>query len=319
MMRVKEAKAISIRAFLEHSGIKPSIQRKSDTECWYSSPIRNGDKHPSFKVDTIKNLWFDFGLAQGGDIIDLVCELTKPRATVKQALAILEASGLAGYSFSHSIQKSNLQQSLPDKKITVAGEKEKSSFAIISITELHTPYLIAYLHARNINLAVARHYLKEIHFTNKTNQKTTDKEKSYHALGFPSNGGFEIRNKGFKSFIGTHKTISTINLENNNSLSIFEGFMDFLAFLSYQNINDFKNSVIILNSIYLRKQALAVINDYHFSNIYLFLDNDEAGINTKQFFIEQLNHKTPITDKSSLYKNYKDFNHMTIETKKWLT
>jgi hypothetical protein len=268
-MRAKEAKAISIRVFLEHSGIKPSIQRKSGTECWYSSPIRNGDKHPSFKVDTIKNLRFDFGLAQGGDIINLVCELTKPRATVKQALAILEESGLAGYSFSRSVQKSNLQISLPDKKINVAGEKEKS-FTIISITELHTPYLIAYLQARNIKLSIARQYLKEVCF--KPKNKTT----TYNALGFPSGDGFEIRNKGFKSFIGTHKTISTLNLANNNSLSIFEGFMDFLAFLSYQNISDFKNSVIILNSIYLRKRALDIINRYHFSNIYLFLDNDEA-------------------------------------------
>ena len=311
-MRAKEAKAISISAFLEHSGIKPSLTKKSGTECWYSSPIRNGDKHPSFKVDTIKNLRFDFWLAQGGDIINLVCELTKPRATIKQALAILEESGLAGYSFKHSVQKSNLQISLLDKKINVAGEKEKNSFAIISIAELHTPYLIAYLQARNINLAVATHYLKEVHF--KAKNKTT----TYHALGFPSSDGFEIRNKGFKSFIGSHKTISTLNLANNNSLSIFEGFMDFLAFLSDQHITQFQNSVIILNSVHLRKQALDVINGYHFSKIYLFLDNDEAWITSKQFFIDQLKNKTAITDKSSLYKGYNDFNQMTIETKKWL-
>jgi hypothetical protein len=62
---------------------------------------------------------------------------------------------------------------------------------------------------------------------------------------------------------------------------------------------------------------LDIINRYHFSNIYLFLDNDEAWITTKQFFIDQLKNQH-ITDKSTLYKGYKDFNQMTIETKKWL-
>jgi hypothetical protein len=59
-MRAKEAKTISISAFLERSGIKPSLQRKSGSELWYSSPLRSGDNHPSFKVDTVKNLRFDF-------------------------------------------------------------------------------------------------------------------------------------------------------------------------------------------------------------------------------------------------------------------
>jgi 5S rRNA maturation endonuclease (ribonuclease M5) len=90
--------------------------------------------------------------------------------------------------------------------------------------------------------------------------------------------------------------------------------MDFLAFLSYQGINQFQNSVIILNSVSLRKQALDIINNYHFSKIYLFLDNDDAGVTTKQFFIDHLKNQH-ITDKSNLYKGYKDFNQMTIEIK----
>ena len=159
---------------------------------------------------------------------------------------------------------------------------------------------------RKIDLAVARLYLKQICF------KPPHTLKSYYALGFPSGDGFEVRNNVFKGFVGTTKKISTINLENNNSLSIFEGFMDFLAFLSYQKITSFKNSVIILNTVNLRKQALDVINGYNFSKVYLFLDNDEAGESTKQFFIENIKN-TPITDKYSLYKDYKDFNQMTME------
>ena len=310
-MRAKEARDISISEYLDYAGIKPAKQRLSGRELWYSSPLRTGDSHPSFKVDTVKNLWFDFGLFKGGNIVDLVCELTN--STVKQALAILDRSEAnKGVNYRRIKPTTPLPSKLPvqtsllDEKKSVAGEKEKGSLELIQVTELQKPYLLEYLQFRKIDLAVARLYLKQISF------KPPHTVKSYYALGFPSGDGFEARNKVFKGFVGMIKEISTINLENNNSLSIFEGFMDFLAFLSYQKITSFKNSVIILNTVNLRKQALDVINGYNFSKVYLFLDNDEAGESTKQFFIENIKN-TPITDKYSLYKDYKDFNQMTME------
>lgn len=317
-MRAKEARDIPISEFLDRSGIKPAVQRKSGRELWYSSPLRSGDSNPSFKVDTVKNLWFDFGMAKGGNVIDLVCELTN--STVKEALAILDRSGAnsqAGYTRfkpnsqktfnqTESPQKSTVQTSLLDEKIGLAGEKEKAGLELLQVADIQKPYLLAYLQKRKIDLDIARIYLKQIHF------KPPHTVKSYFALGFPSGDGFEVRNKGFKGFVGIHKAVSTINLENGNSLSIFEGFMDFLAFLSFHQITDFKNSVMILNTIYLRNQALEVISGYNFSKVYLFLDNDEAGESTKQFFIDHITN-TPITDKSGLYKGYNDFNQMTME------
>lgn len=317
-MRAKEARDISISEFLDRSGIKPAVQRKSGKELWYSSPLRSGDSDPSFKVDTVKNLWFDFGMAKGGNVIDLVCELT--HSTVKEALAILDRSGAnshVGYTRfkpnskktfnqTESPQKSTVQTSLLDEKIGLAGEKEKAGLELLQVADIQKTYLLAYLQTRKIDLEIARIYLKQIHF------KPPHTVKSYFALGFPSGDGFEVRNKGFKGFVGIHKEVSTINLENGNSLSIFEGFMDFLAFLSFHQITDFKNSVMILNTIYLRNQAVELINRYNFSKVYLFLDNDEAGESTKQFFIDHIKN-TPITDKSGLYKGYNDFNQMTME------
>lgn len=91
--------------------------------------------------------------------------------------------------------------------------------------------------------------------------------------------------------------------------------MDFLAFLSFFQLANFKNSVIILNSINLKNKALEEIKKYSFDKIYLFLDNDKAGIETKNFFIQNIKN-IPMIDKSDLYKDYKDFNQMTIEGKK---
>jgi hypothetical protein len=50
--------------------------------------------------------------------------------------------------------------------------------------------------------------------------------------------------------------------------------MDFLSFLTYYKKRNFYSSVIILNSINLRKRALGEIKKNNFSKIYLFLDND---------------------------------------------
>jgi hypothetical protein len=205
--------------------------------------------------------------------------------------------------------KTSFQTSLLDENKRLAGEKEKGGLELIQVADIQKSYLIDYLKFRKIDLDIAKQYLKQIHF------KPPYTVKSYHALGFPSGDGFEVRNKVFKGFVGTHKAVSTVNLENGNSLSIFEGFMDFLAFLSFHKITRFKNSVIILNTINLRNQALEIISGYNFSKIYLFLDNDEAGESTKQFFIDHIKN-TPITDKSILYNGYNDFNHMTMEITK---
>jgi len=89
--------------------------------------------------------------------------------------------------------------------------------------------------------------------------------------------------------------------------------MDFLAFLSKNKITNFENSAIIINSVNLRKQALKKIGDYTFSKVYLFLDNDEAGNNAKQFFIKNIKH-IPVADKSNLYNGFNDYNQMIIES-----
>ena len=108
--------------------------------------------------------------------------------------------------------------------------------------------------------------------------------REYFALGFPNGNGFEARSKLFKGFVGTTKDITRIGLANGKSLSIFEGFFDYLAFLSHYDIKEFHNSAIILNSTSLRKRALAEVEQFNFSKVYLFLDNDIAGDDCKQYF-----------------------------------
>ena len=91
-MNIAQAKCIPIGAYLERQGLKPQTSRMGGRELWYHSPIRNGDATPSFKVDTIKNIWYDHGVATGGNIIDLVREICA--CDVRDALQHLDRSGL---------------------------------------------------------------------------------------------------------------------------------------------------------------------------------------------------------------------------------
>ena len=62
---------IPIADFLNAMGIHPTKQKGN--ALWYSAPYRT-ERTPSFKVDTAKNVWFDFGMGKGGDIFDLAGE-----------------------------------------------------------------------------------------------------------------------------------------------------------------------------------------------------------------------------------------------------
>lgn len=65
-------KRYPIVAYLERKGIKPV--RRTPTYVMYRSPFR-AEIHPSFKVDTEKNLWIDYAEGRGGSIIDLCMRL----------------------------------------------------------------------------------------------------------------------------------------------------------------------------------------------------------------------------------------------------
>ena len=121
-MRAIEARQIPIQNILERHGFKPSIIRNSVRGLVSHRPLRAGDITPSFKVDTHKKLRFDHGIARGGNVIDLVCELQN--ISVKEALAFLEDTGLyrgvylAGRNPALFAEKSERQ---------LAGEKEKKN------------------------------------------------------------------------------------------------------------------------------------------------------------------------------------------------
>ncbi len=67
-------KRYPIVEYLEKKGIKPV--RRTPAYALYRSPLRE-ETHPSFKVDTEKNLWIDYAEGRGGSIIDLCMHMER--------------------------------------------------------------------------------------------------------------------------------------------------------------------------------------------------------------------------------------------------
>jgi hypothetical protein len=63
---------------------------KHDKGGMYYSPLRD-EMNMSFHVDVRRNLWYDFGIAEGGGLVDLVIRLSACRRD--QALDVLAENG----------------------------------------------------------------------------------------------------------------------------------------------------------------------------------------------------------------------------------
>lgn len=306
-MNIAQAKCIPIGSYLERQGIRPQKDRQGGRELWYHSPIRKDDETPSFKVDTIKNLWFDHGAATGGNIIDLVRELCS--CDVRDALQHLEKTGLyspapakptitAGMSRGASRQL----KASPGKQVA-EGEKEKmAAFELVSQRPLSHPALLQYLTKRGIDHDIARRYVRQIDF------KAPQSAGSYFALGYPSGDGFEARNALFKGFVGSGKSVTFHDNPDRPLLQVFEGFMDFLSYLSVDKPTQPVGAVLVLNSTNLWQRALPYINDPRFREVRLYLDNDDAGDAATRKLFENVDDRSRLADMRSYYEGYEDLN-----------
>ena len=302
-MRADQARNIPIDRYLESQGIKPVKTRLGGRELWYHSPIRNGDSTPSFKVDSSKNLWFDHGLAVGGNIIDLVVELCS--CDVRDALWRLERSGL---HFGTSSTAQNRNSGDRASRGNSAGEKEKNTaLEMVAIKPLQHPALLQYLEKRKIDPEIAKSYISEIDF------KRPGSPSKYFGLAYPSGDGFEVRNALFKGFVGVGKNVAFHPGPNPAQLFIFEGFIDFLTYLTLKKKLGLEAGVLVLNSGAMRNRALPCIQAEEVEEVRLYLDNDDMGNICTEFFLENAEGKK-IADMRGHYQSYDDLNDWFVKT-----
>ena len=281
-------KQYPIVEYLERKGVKPV--RKTPTYVMYRSPLRE-ETHPSFKVDTEKNLWIDYGEGRGGSIIDLCMRMEG--CTLSEAIHRLgqNAPDNGTSSFLNDFVPNN-----PQPAMAVNGARR-----LIEISDTLPPHLQDYLtKERCINLEKAMPFLKCISYEIRS--------RLYQAIGFANlSGGYELRDdKTFKGTIAP-KDITPIFTDRAEPVCIFEGFMDFLSFLSMKE--EITNHCLVMNSVSNVARTIRYLNDRHLTHIRAFLDNDEAGQRAVQDFMKAGFH---VEDMNIHYKDFKDLNDFHV-------
>ena len=283
-------KRYPIVEYLERKGIKPV--RKTPTYAMYRSPLRE-ETHPSFKVDTEKNLWIDYGEGRGGSIIDLCMRMEG--CTLSEAIRRLGQNASLDAAYGLSKEKSDIDTS------PVTPWQPSGARKLIEVSDTLPSHLEAYLaDKRCIDLNRARPFLKCICYE--------VRGRRYQAIGFANlSGGYELRDdKTFKGTIAP-KDITPIFTDRAEPVCIFEGFMDFLSFLSMKE--EVTNHYLVMNSVSNVARTIRYLNDRHLTHIRAFLDNDEAGRRAVQDFIKAGFH---VEDMNIHYKDFKDLNDFHV-------
>ena len=285
-------KRYSIVEYLERKGIRPV--RKTSTYVMYRSPLRE-ETHPSFKVDTEKNLWIDYAEGRGGSIIDLCIRLEG--CTLSEAICRLGQNALEHTAYCSCSSKRETSISPNQRKdITASGTRR-----LTSISDTLPPHLQEYLKKeRCVDLEKATPFLKCISYE--------VRERRYEAIGFAnSSGGYELRdNHLFKGTIAP-KDITPIFEDKAQPVCLFEGFMDFLSFLSMKE--EVTNQCLVMNSVSNVVRSIHYLNKRNITSVRAFLDNDDAGRKAVQEFV---NTGFKVEDMAVYYRDFKDLNEFHV-------
>lgn len=275
-MNIQEAKKIRLVDFLGGLGHHPVIQRGNSV--WYKSPFRM-EKEASFKIDLRKELWYDFGLGKGGDIITLAKEIYQTN-DISLVLRYIE----------------DKKAVLKPVTISCPVEEAAPAFQELKIRPLANRILLAYLKERCIDVETARKICRETSF--KRNGK------NYFAIAFPNiSGGYEVRNRFFKACISPKDITCVTKGHETDRCYVFEGFMDYLSFEPAFPLWA-KGDCLVLNSVSNLPKAFPFLSRY--DDIYSCLDNDTAGNNTVMVMKEKYGGR--VHDLSQEYAGYKDLN-----------
>lgn len=231
----------NINNMLERFGIDQDHNRM------FSATWRN-EKTASCKVLDGNTHYYDHGIAQRGDVVDLFMNIVN----VDFNTAIGDLTG----------EHKPLFVKIEDAP--VLSQVESKTSKVLKVKPLTSKTLLNYMKGRGISMQIAKRYCNHINYQNSKGK--------FYAIGFENDkGGFELRSESFKGCTGS-KSITILNSEKNKCV-IFEGFTDFLSaiMLTGNTLKDY--TCIILNSTSLVKHVR--LNSYKY--VLCLLDNDKSG------------------------------------------
>ena len=254
---------ISIVDYLDNQGFKPVKHHPNGKELLYFSPMRNETK-PSFSVNTEKNLWYDYGTGEGGDIFSLVRKLWS-----------------VDFHMAKEILRGKEYKKMFYRPVDTQLERERPSpFADIRVAPLTSSYFLDYCAKRCIDPEVAKAECRQVDYQLYGRMNS--------AIGFENDkGGWELRNPSTK--ICTCKAISTRRKQDGNTtVCVFEGFFDYLSFLTLMKPEvRHKCDYVILNSVSQASKVVPILRAY--KNVRCYFDNDTAGRNAFEIVRKDVN------------------------------
>ena len=287
---MNDLKNISIRQFLARRGIQPKYERNGYG--MYLSPLRE-ERTPSFKVDYVRNLWYDFGLGEGGTLLTLVMRME--RCDSREAIRWLQ-NGEKRDAGSVSLSPGVGERPAVGGPLPVLRPAAVPALRILSDAPLRHPALVGYLASRGIVPSVAAAFCREVRYE--------VNGRAFFAVGFRNDAeGWELRSERFKGG-SSPKHITTIG-NRSDTVIAFEGFMDFLAYLSLKHPERLRIDAAVLNSVVNLPKAIPFLSRHPV--IHAFFDNDEAGRKATADLI-RLCPRSEIIDQSHFYRRYKDVN-----------
>ena len=284
----------------------------------YRAPYRE-DRNPSMHVDRERNVWCDYGLTRidgtpmGGGNIELVRMVEGLSSNMEAAGRILEL-----------FREVDISQTRLGK--TRNFHKEEPAIKILSTTGIiSSGSLKRYLRQRCINPELASGWCSEVDF------RIDSTGRHLFAIGFPTDRGtWALRNSFYKGSSG--QGISTVIRgpgtvgppdgcamqqlpgDGKDRVAVFEGFMDFLSWLTLCRTASVPCDAVVLNSTSNVAEAIPFLSVHE--RIECWLDNDDAG---RQCLGVIRDRCLPaiVDDMSPRYSRYNDLNdYLVCETEK---
>lgn len=299
---------IDLESYLASLGHYPSSKKGSDI--WYVSPFHE-ERTPSFKIDSRHQIWYDHSMGVGGDLVDFGikyhgCSYAELLQKFKDFLSFQPQ------------QSQLIERKRSDGNTGKASTEDARKLIITDERPIFKYYLKSYLSERCIPLDLAKVYLSEVDFINKS---AKDPNKVYTTLGFKNDkGGYELRSKNFKGSSMPKATTFISNLpgeisktipNKEQSIAVIEGSFSFLSFkvLWFHNKLDtpLPDNFLILNSLSFFRKSFEFMEG--FGATMLFLDNDPRG---KSATAEALERKKNYIDYSTCCGNHDDLNKLLI-------
>jgi hypothetical protein len=281
---------VDLLARLGYKPVKPSGK-----ELIYVSMLRDSDITPSFSVDDRLSVWYDHGLGKGGNIIDFAQAYWQHlsfQEVLEKIVAVCNTEITANGFANDARSRKRSPVKIPHYEVEDVRDIGNNT----SITE--------YLKSRGIWQA-AQGRIHEVYYYVEDQKK---QRKNFFAAGWQNEfGSWEVRNLYFKGCLG-RKAITFIE-GDENKLSVFEGYLNYLSWLTE---NPFSwDAILVLNTTSLLEAATRKARE--FNDVSLYFDRDQSGYQASIDFIQAVPNAV---DCSTQYLNFNDYNDKLRATQK---